>query len=104
QRPIIVKSNATKVYVVFALSRNRTTLVPDTQTQHPFLQQNAPGSTNPTPPTVGLIVDATDPAWTGVIKYTMPDNDIAEIDTTSLTVTRYFPRVGTVTFAVAIHP
>ena len=45
-----------------------------------------PGSTNPTPPTVGLIVDATDPAWSSVIKYTMPDNDIAEIDTTSLTV------------------
>src|SRR6266478_4343642 len=42
-RSLVVNSNATKVYVAFALSGNRTTLVPDTQTQHPFLQQNAPG-------------------------------------------------------------
>src|SRR5438132_1050950 len=96
-RSLVVNSNATKVYVAFALSGNRTTLVPATQA--PPQPPNPPGSTNSAPPQVGLIVDATDPAWTGVIKYTMPDNDIAEIDTSSLTVTRYFPRVGTVNFA-----
>jgi YVTN family beta-propeller protein len=57
---------------------------------------------------VSLIVDATDPAWTlpatNVITYTMPDNDVAEIDTASLTVTRYFPRVGTVNLGIAIQP
>src|SRR5438477_957412 len=101
-RSLVVNSNATKVYVAFALSGNRTTLIPATQA--PPQPSNPPGSTNSAPPQVGLIVDATDPAWTGVIKYTMPDNDIAEIDTTSLTVSRYFPRVGTVNFAMAIHP
>ncbi|HEY0548315.1 MAG TPA: hypothetical protein VGF13_01865, partial [Verrucomicrobiae bacterium] len=53
-------------------------------------------------------VDATDPAWTSgpnaQIKFTMPDNDIVEIDTATLAITRYFPRVGTVNFAVAVRP
>src|ERR1051325_3348138 len=101
-RSIVVNSNQTKVYVAFALSGNRTTLVP--ANLNPFPQQNAPGSTNPTPPQVSLIVDATDSTWTNVVRYTMPDNDIAEIDTASLTVTRYFRRVGTVNLAMAIHP
>ncbi len=103
-RSLVVNSNATRVYVAFALSGNRTTLVPATQNPFPNQGGNAPGSTNPAPPQVGLIVDAADPAWSSVIKYTMPDNDIAEIDTASLTVARYFPRVGTVNLAMAIHP
>src|SRR3989442_5194028 len=58
---------------------------------------------------VSLIVDASDPAWftasprTNVIKYTMPDNDIVEIDTTSFAL-RYFTNVGTVNLALAMHP
>jgi YVTN family beta-propeller protein len=55
-----------------------------------------------------LIVDAMDPAWTNganaPIKYSMPDNDIVEIDTATLAITRYFPRVGTVNFAIAPQP
>ena len=58
----------------------------------------------PPPPQVGLIVDATDPAWTNVIKYTMPDNDVVEIDTGTLAVTRYFSRVGTVNLGIAVRP
>jgi YVTN family beta-propeller protein len=38
------------------------------------------------------------------IKFTMPDNDVVEIDTGTLGITRYFPRVGTVNFAVAVRP
>src|SRR5438477_8387986 len=76
-RSLVVNSNASKVYVAFALSGNRTTLVPATQNPFPNQGGNAPGSTNPAPPQVGLIADAADPAWSTVIKYTMPDNDIA---------------------------
>ena len=101
-RSMVVNSNETKIYVAFALSGNRTTLVPFNQA--PPQPPNPPGSTNSAPPAAGLIVDATDPAWTNVVKYTMPDNDIAEIDTTANSVTRYFPRVGTVNMALAIHP
>jgi YVTN family beta-propeller protein len=39
-----------------------------------------------------------------VIKYTMPDNDVVEIDVASLSITRYFPHVGTVNLALAIRP
>src|SRR2546427_241293 len=59
----------------------------------------------PAPPQVSLIVDATDPAWApSVIKYTMPDNDVVELDVTTLTVSRYFSRGGTVNFALAVQP
>jgi YVTN family beta-propeller protein len=99
-RSLCVNSNGTRVYAAFALSGNRTTLVSFT---------NAPPQTNgnpnlPAPPKVSRIVDATDPAWTNEIKFTMPDNDIVEIDTATLAVLRYFPRVGTVNFAVAVRP
>lgn len=59
----------------------------------------------PTPPQVGLIVDATNSTYfPSVIKYTMPDNDVVEIDVATMTTNRYFSRVGTVNFALAIQP
>jgi DNA-binding beta-propeller fold protein YncE len=104
-RALTVNSNGTKVYVAFALSGNRTTMIP------PDRAPPQPPPTNPNlpaPPQVSLIVDATNPTWTSgpnaVIRYTMPDNDVAEIDAVSLAVTRYFPRVGTVNFAIAMRP
>ena len=49
--------------------------------------------------------DAADPTWApSVIKYTMPDNDVVEIDVSTMTVSRYFPRVGTVNLGLAIQP
>ncbi len=104
-RSLCVNSNGTRIYAAFALSGNRTTIIPFERAPAP------PPPTNPNlppPPQVSLIVDATDPAWTnGVnapIKFTMPDNDIVEIDTATLAITRYFPRVGTVNFAIAVRP
>ena len=104
-RSLCVNSNGTRVYAAFALSGNRTTLIP-LQVAPP---QPPPTNPNlPPPPQVSLIVDATDPVWTnGVnapIKYTLPDNDLVELDTATLAITRYFPRVGTVNFAVAVRP
>src|SRR5260370_6685453 len=59
----------------------------------------------PPPPQVGLIVDATNSTYyPSLIKYTMPDNDVAEIDLTTLTVSRYFPSVGTVNLGLAVRP
>ena len=94
-----------RVYVAFALSGNRTTIVPPDQAPLP------PPPTNPNLPAgprVGLLVDATDPTWSGganpVIRYTLPDNDVAEIDTTSLAVVRYFSHIGTVNFNLALRP
>lgn len=101
-RALALSMDSSKLYAAFALSGNRTTLLPF---------QNAPAPPDPTnlalpvPPQVGLIVDATDPAWApSVIQFSMPDNDVVEIDTTTMAVTRYFPRVGTVNLAIAVNP
>ena len=101
-RAMTANADGSKIYVAFAESGNRTTLIPAAQAP----PQPAPTNPNlPAPPQVGLIVDATDPQWNpSVIKYNMPDNDVAEIDTTSLQVTRYFPRVGTLNLGIAVQP
>ncbi len=104
-RAITVNASGTKIYAAFALSGNRTTIVPPDKAP----AQPAPTNPNlPVPPQVSLIVDAADPAWStgpnAPIRYTMPDNDVVEIDTASLAITRYFPRVGTVNFAIAVRP
>ncbi|MEO7297473.1 MAG: hypothetical protein ABI042_02715 [Verrucomicrobiota bacterium] len=107
-RALAVSADGTKVYAAFALSGNRTTLVPPDKA--PKQPTNATPPMNPSlpaPPQVSLIVDATDTNWTtvtNVIKYTMPDNDVVEISVSSNAVIRYFPRVGTVNLALAVHP
>lgn len=100
-RALAVNTAGTKVYVAFALSGNRTTIIPAAKAP----PQDPP--TNPAlppPPQVGMIVDATDSNWSSVIHYTMPDNDVAEIDVTTMAVTKYFTRTGTINLALAIQP
>ena len=99
-RALAVSPDGAKVYAAFALSGNRTTLIPKTVAPP---QPPPVNITNP-PPQVGLIVDATDPNWSTVIQYTMPDNDVVEIDPATLAVTRYFSRAGTVNMGLAVHP
>src|SRR5580692_3229308 len=85
-RALAVSPDGSTVYVAFALSGNQTTIVPSSKAPAP------PPPINPAlppPPQVGLIIDASDPAWTKLIKYTMPDNDVAAISTTTLAVTKY---------------
>ncbi len=109
-RALAVNPDGSKVYAAFALSGNHTTIIPP---------DKAPPQTNstppmrpglPPPPQVGLIVDASNPAYftdsprTNVIRYTMPDNDVAEVDAATLTVTRYFRSVSTVLLGLAVRP
>ncbi len=98
-RSLAVSSDGTKVYAAFKLSGNRTTLLPAN------LAPPQPPPTNtslPAPPQVGLIVSADDTRLSP--PPLMPDNDVAEIDTTALSVTRYFKGTGTVNFCVAVRP
>src|SRR5262245_22800614 len=44
------------------------------------------------------------PPKTNIILYTMPDNDVVEIDVATLTTNRYFSRIGTVNLGLAIRP
>ena len=99
-RALAVSPDGGKVYVAFALSGNRTTIIP---------KEKAPAQSDPTnipnaPPEVALIVDAEDPAWANEIPYTMPDNDVAEIDVESPAVIRYFSRLGTVNLGLGVNP
>ncbi|HEX5220648.1 MAG TPA: YncE family protein [Verrucomicrobiae bacterium] len=106
-RSLAVNTNGTKVFVAFALSGNRTTIIPASSNAPPQITNGTPPMKPglPPPPQVGLIVDASDPAWTNsVVRYRMPDNDVAEIDVATLSVSRYFTNVGTVNFAVAVQP
>jgi len=101
-RALAVSPDGSKVYAAFALSGNRTTIIPPNVAPPP----SSPSNPNlPPAPREALIVDATDPAWSpSFIKYTMPDNDVVEIDSASLTVTRYFSQVGTVNLGIAVRP
>lgn len=105
-RSLAVNTNGTKVYAAFALSGNRTTLIPPDLAPPQPINGEPPMSTNLLPPPqVGLIVDATDPTFfPSVIKYTMPDNDVVEIDVATMRTNRYFSGVGTVNFALALQP
>ena len=98
-RSLAVSGDGTKVYAAFKLSGNRTTLLP------PNLAPPQPPPTNaslPAPPQVGLIVSADDPRLSP--QPNMPDNDVAEISSTALNVTRYVNGTGTVNFFVAVRP
>lgn len=108
-RAIVASADGSKVYAAFALSGNRTTLVSFTNAPPQETNGTPPMKPGlPAPPKTSLIVDATDPAWTtgpnAAIRFTMPDNDVVEIDTATLAVTRYFPRIGTVNLGLAIRP
>jgi YVTN family beta-propeller protein len=104
-RAMAVSPDGTKVYAAFALSGNRTTLIPPDLAPPQITTGTPPmNPALPAPPQVGLIVDATDPAWTNVVKYTLPDNDVVEIDTTTHAINRYFSHVGTVNLAIATQP
>jgi len=99
-RALAVSSDGSLVYVAFALSGNGTTLIPPSVAPPPPPPTVV---TNPAPQ-VGLIVAADDPTWSATIQYTMPDHDVAEIDTATLAVTRYFDEVGTVNLGLAVRP
>ena len=110
-RSLAVNTNGTKVYAAFALSGNHTTLIPEDdggpKIAPPQITNGTPAmsATLPPPPRAGLIVDATNSDWyPSYIKYAMPDNDVVEVDVATLTISRYFARVGTVNFALALQP
>ncbi len=99
-RALAVSPDGTRVYAVVQRSGNGTTVLP-------FGVQAPPAPTNaslPAAPAQGIIVRANDPAWASQIPYTLPDNDVAQINTSTLAVTRYFTAVGTTNTAIAVHP
>ena len=106
-RSLAVSADGSKVYAAFKLSGNRTTLLPASLAppQPPPTERIPPLALNDPlrfPPQVGLIVTADDPRLSPPPN--MPDNDVAEINTSTLSVARYFNGTGTVNFFVAVRP
>ncbi len=101
-RALAVSPDGLKVYAAFALSGNHTTIIPKAAAPP------QPAPTNPSLPPApqeGLIVEASDPAWNpSVIQYSMPDNDVVEINASTLSVSRYFSHVGTINLGIAVQP
>jgi len=96
-RAITSNADGSRIYVAFLFSGNRTTILPRTAAPA------QPAPTNPAlppPPQTALIVPANDPR----ISHTVLDHDVAEIDTSTLTITRYLGGTGTHPFALAIRP
>ncbi|MHA3772830.1 hypothetical protein ACXR0O_14955 [Verrucomicrobiota bacterium sgz303538] len=96
-RALVANAAGTRIYAAFQLSGNRTTVLPASKAPAP------PSPTNPSlppAPQTGLIVAASDTR----IKYSVIDNDIAEIDTANHGVLRYFTNVGTNLFDIALRP
>ena len=99
-RALAVSPDGTRVYAVVHRSGNGTTVLPEGVATPP-----APTNTAlPAAPAQSMIVRANDPAWASEIPYTLPDNDVAQINTATLAVTRYFTAVGTTNTAIAVHP
>jgi DNA-binding beta-propeller fold protein YncE len=100
-RALALSLDGASVYAAFALSGNHSTILPMTYAPP---QPKPTNKSLPAPPQVGLIIDASDPNWTSVINYKMPDNDVVAIDTTKLAVKKYFPGVGTINLGLAVRP
>src|SRR3984957_298103 len=101
-RALAVSPDGSKVYVAFALSGNGTTILSDTLAP----PQSAPVNPNlPPPPQVGLIIQWNDPTYSKNIKYTMPDNDVAIINTgVTPALAGYYSGVGTINLGIAVNP
>ena len=100
-RQMVVSPDGSTVYVAFALSGNATTGVPEDIAPPP------PPPVNPALPPApqqGIIVQYNNPSWTKYITWTMPDNDVAAISTSTLAVNRYYSGVGTINLGIAVQP
>jgi YVTN family beta-propeller protein len=102
-RSLAVSPDGAKVYAAFALSGNRTTVIP---TSSVTLVTPAPTNPNlPPAPPQGMIVSVADPFWNpSFIKFNMPDNDVVEINVAAQTVARYFSGVGTINLGLVVRP
>ena len=99
-RALAVSPDGSRVYAVVQRSGNGTTILP-AGVQAPPLPTN---TSLPNAPAQGILVRADNPTWAALIPYSLPDNDVAQIDVSTLAVTRYFPAVGTINTAIAVDP
>jgi YVTN family beta-propeller protein len=110
-RAMAVSPNGSTVYAAFAFAGNGTTIIPANNAPLQCGSAGVPACDPPfnpalpPPPNVGLIVAANDPAWSSVIKYTMPQNGVVAINTgSSPSIAGYYSKVGTINLGLAVNP
>jgi YVTN family beta-propeller protein len=110
-RALAVSPNGDTVYAAFALAGNATTIISAGIAPPQCGSTGAPACVPafnpalPPPPQVGLIIAATNPAWSSYVKYTMPDNGVVAIKTgSSPSVAGYYSGVGAVNLGLAVNP
>ncbi len=100
-RQMAVSADGSTVYAAFAQSGNQTTIIPNGDAPPP------PPPVNPLLPPApqqAIIVLYNDPAWTSIIHYTMPDNDVVAISSSTLSINKYYSGVGTANLGIAVQP
>ena len=100
-RALAVSPNGQSLYVLVHRSGNGTTIVPEQLAPAPPPPLNG---ALPPAPSQGILVEASDPTWSGVVNSNLPDQDIFEIDVTTQQVVGTVSKVGTILFDLAVHP
>ena len=115
-RTLAKTANGQFVYCTMFEGGNRVTVVPAASIPVDSFPHDPDFPRNPglpaSKPRVGLVVqnqsgvwaDMYGTAWNSKIKYTMPDIDLAEINTGTFSVSRTFATLGGANFAVAVNP
>ena len=100
-RSLLASADGSKVWVLVSRSGNKTTIVPES------IAPPQPPPTNsqlPPPPAVSLIVGSEDPEWKSRIQIDLPDHDLVEIDSRTLSITRNHTGLGTTLLNVCRRP
>lgn len=99
--PRALASDGERVFVLSRRSGNGTTVIAEEDAPPPPAPANP---ALPAAPRTALIVRADDPAWASQISYTLPDEDVFEIDPQSLTIRGAWSGVVTTGYDLAVHP
>ena len=106
-RALAVSKDGATVYAAFAISGNTTTIVPESKAPPQCTTSCSPpiNPLLPPPPQVGLIIAASDPTYSSIIPFKMPDNDVVAINVgTTPSVKGYYSGVGTINLGLAVSP
>ena len=111
-RAMAVSKDGSTVYAAFALAGNATTLIPNVKAPTPCgtaAQGRQPcipamNPLLPPAPIAGLVVAASDPAWSSFITYKMPANGVVAIKTGASPSISYYSKVGTINLGLAVNP
>ncbi|HEX7878354.1 MAG TPA: FlgD immunoglobulin-like domain containing protein [Candidatus Eisenbacteria bacterium] len=114
-RALATSPDRSKVYVSVFESGNRSTILPETTVVNGGGQPPANPPMDPMlppAPNTGLIVqksganwvDDTGGIWNSHVTWSLPDNDIVQISTNTMTVTANFTGVGTLNYDLEVNP